>query len=122
MYASLSYYSSCLPFLVFFLILLFGHLICAHLTSHLFPDPTMIYCYSLFKQVYSHRVGKAVEYMICDILKLANKVLKISDKIYKPEEYLTLTVRIFNFFSAHELHTFSAPCFIHMGACHIPCL
>jgi len=47
--------------------------------------------YSLFKQVYSHRVVKAVEYMICDILKLADPVLKISEAIFDPERYLHLT-------------------------------
>ena len=41
--------------------------------------------------MYSHRVGKAVEYMICDILKMADPVLHISSRIYDANDYITLT-------------------------------
>ncbi len=47
--------------------------------------------YSLFKQVYSHRVVKSLEYMICDILKLADPVLHISSGIHTADAYLKLT-------------------------------
>jgi HD superfamily phosphohydrolase len=47
--------------------------------------------YSLHKQVYTHRVGKAVEYMITDALLEANPVYKISDMIYDREQYVHLT-------------------------------
>lgn len=47
--------------------------------------------YSLFKRVYTHKVGKAVELMIVDALLAADKHLKISDSIYDPEEYMYLT-------------------------------
>ncbi len=47
--------------------------------------------YSLFKRVYSHRVSKAVEYMICDALLAADPVLKISDAIWDPKRYVRLT-------------------------------
>jgi HD superfamily phosphohydrolase len=47
--------------------------------------------YSLHKQVYSHRVGKACEYMITDALLEADPVLKISEMIYDREQYGNLT-------------------------------
>lgn len=47
--------------------------------------------YSLFKQIYSHRVGKSIEHMISDIFGLANNCLKISEKLDDPEEYMALT-------------------------------
>lgn len=40
--------------------------------------------YTLFKQVYSHRVGKAVEYMLRDIILIADPFLHITDKIWDP--------------------------------------
>jgi HD superfamily phosphohydrolase len=43
--------------------------------------------YSLFKQVYSHRVGKAIEFMIGDAFKLADSALGISEAINDPEVY-----------------------------------
>ncbi|KAI7900212.1 uncharacterized protein BX663DRAFT_518954 [Cokeromyces recurvatus] len=50
-------------------------------------------CYhhkELFKQIYNHRVGKAIELMIVDALLSADSYLKISDAVNKPEEYLYL--------------------------------
>lgn len=47
--------------------------------------------YNLHKQVYTHRVGKSVEYMITDALVQANSFLKISEMIHKPEEYVHLS-------------------------------
>ncbi|KAL0481269.1 deoxynucleoside triphosphate triphosphohydrolase SAMHD1 [Acrasis kona] len=47
--------------------------------------------YSLHKQVYSHRVGKAVEYMITDALLKADPVLKLSEAIYDKHKYVNLT-------------------------------
>eukprot|EP00003_Mantamonas_plastica_P028146 TRINITY_DN6268_c0_g1_i2.p1 TRINITY_DN6268_c0_g1~~TRINITY_DN6268_c0_g1_i2.p1 ORF type:complete len:108 (-),score=34.93 TRINITY_DN6268_c0_g1_i2:121-444(-) len=47
--------------------------------------------YTMFKQVYSHRVSKAVEYMIVDALVAANDLLAISDAVDHPDQYLTLT-------------------------------
>lgn len=43
--------------------------------------------YSLFKQVYSHRVGKAIEYMIGDAFDLADEELGISEAIHDVERY-----------------------------------
>jgi HD superfamily phosphohydrolase len=47
--------------------------------------------YNLFKQIYSHRVGKAIEYMVSDILLLADDYLKISARLDSPETYTYLT-------------------------------
>lgn len=47
--------------------------------------------YSLHKQVYSHRVSKAVEYMLCDVLLLADPVLHLSEAILSAAAYCRLT-------------------------------
>ncbi|RKP13824.1 HD phosphohydrolase domain-containing protein [Piptocephalis cylindrospora] len=47
--------------------------------------------YSLFKRIYCHRVGKAIEYMITDALLAADPVLGISDAIGRPDQYKQLT-------------------------------
>ena len=47
--------------------------------------------YSLHKQVYSHRVSKAVEYMLCDVLLLADPVLHLSEAILSASAYCRLT-------------------------------
>ena len=47
--------------------------------------------YSLHKQVYSHRVSKAVEYMLCDVLLLADPVLHLSESILSASAYCRLT-------------------------------
>ncbi|KAL0221912.1 hypothetical protein RCL1_001766 [Eukaryota sp. TZLM3-RCL] len=47
--------------------------------------------YDLFKEIYSHRVGKAVELMICDAFIEADQELGISAAIDDMDQYLTLT-------------------------------
>nr|WCZ58536.1 dNTP triphosphohydrolase SAMHD1 [Andalucia godoyi] len=47
--------------------------------------------YSLHKQIYSHRVVKAIEYMLCDVLIAADPFLKISDAVLDPEQFMGLT-------------------------------
>ncbi|EFC37169.1 predicted protein [Naegleria gruberi] len=47
--------------------------------------------YNLHKQVYTHRVGKSVEYMITDALVEADPYLKISEMINHPEQYVHLS-------------------------------
>ena len=47
--------------------------------------------YLLHKNVYQHRVGKSIEYMITDILLLADKRLRISKAIEDVNAYLKLT-------------------------------
>ncbi|KAF9350195.1 SAM domain and HD [Mortierella sp. AD094] len=47
--------------------------------------------FSLFKRVYTHRVGKAIEYMLTDALLAADNVMGISSAIFNGEKYLHLT-------------------------------
>lgn len=47
--------------------------------------------YSLHKQVYSHRVGKAIEYMVTDAMLLADPYLKIAESARDPERFMNLT-------------------------------
>lgn len=47
--------------------------------------------YSLHKQVYSHRVSKSIEYMICDVFLLADPVLHIADATEDVAAYAKLT-------------------------------
>ncbi|CAI2168138.1 14688_t:CDS:10 [Funneliformis geosporum] len=52
--------------------------------------------YSLYKKVYYHRVGKAIEYMLCDAMAEADPILGISKAIDDPEKYLQLNDTILN--------------------------
>ncbi|KAI8327786.1 HD phosphohydrolase domain-containing protein [Chlamydoabsidia padenii] len=47
--------------------------------------------YSLFKRIYTHRVGKAIELMITDALLAADSHLGISKAVETPEDFLNLT-------------------------------
>ncbi|KAG0223575.1 SAM domain and HD [Actinomortierella wolfii] len=47
--------------------------------------------FSLFKRVYTHRVGKAIEYMITDAMLEADNIMGISKAIDCREDYLNLT-------------------------------
>ncbi|KYR01208.1 HD phosphohydrolase domain-containing protein [Tieghemostelium lacteum] len=47
--------------------------------------------YSLHKIVYTHKVGKAIEFMISDAFSEADHFLGISDQIEDPREYINLT-------------------------------
>lgn len=47
--------------------------------------------FALFKQVYTHRVGKAVEYMLADAMVKADPVLNISGAVDDPAEFTLLT-------------------------------
>jgi len=56
--------------------------------------------YSLFKQVYTHRVNKAIEYMIDDALTLADPFMGISEKLDRPETFYHLTDSLLNSISS----------------------
>ncbi|KAG0743419.1 hypothetical protein G6F62_004877 [Rhizopus arrhizus] len=47
--------------------------------------------HSLHRQIYTHRVGTAIELMVVDAFLAANDYLKIADMIDNPEDYLHLT-------------------------------
>eukprot|EP01133_Synstelium_polycarpum_P007251 gene7251-8429_t len=46
---------------------------------------------SLHKLVYTHKVGKSIEYMIADAFSSADPFLKISDMLDDPAEFINLT-------------------------------
>ncbi|KAI8801937.1 hypothetical protein BJ742DRAFT_661575, partial [Cladochytrium replicatum] len=47
--------------------------------------------YSLFKRVYTHKTGKAIEYMLTEAMLKADTVLDISSSIDSPQRFLYLT-------------------------------
>ncbi|KAF5353677.1 hypothetical protein D9758_008643 [Tetrapyrgos nigripes] len=47
--------------------------------------------FKLHKNLYNHKTAKAIEYMIVDILLLANDHYKIAESVSKPERYIHLT-------------------------------
>ncbi|RUS17077.1 hypothetical protein BC937DRAFT_90455 [Endogone sp. FLAS-F59071] len=47
--------------------------------------------YSLFKRIYTHRVCKAIEYMITDVLLAADPYIHISNAVQQAEQYVNLT-------------------------------
>ncbi|KAJ1675482.1 hypothetical protein EV182_001173 [Spiromyces aspiralis] len=50
--------------------------------------------FSLFKQIYTHRAAAEIELMIIDAMVAADPVLKLSEAIYSPKDYLYLTDNI----------------------------
>lgn len=52
--------------------------------------------YIMHKQFYNHKIGKAVEYMIRDILINANSTFKIAESIYNLEDFVKFTDDIIN--------------------------
>jgi len=50
--------------------------------------------YQMHKQIYNHRKGKGIEYMIRDILYNADDVLKISKSIENPRDFINITDNI----------------------------
>ncbi len=57
--------------------------------------------YSMFKQVYSHRAVKAVEYMVRDALISANPTLDIVGRVVSADKYLSLDDRVLALIAAH---------------------
>lgn len=47
--------------------------------------------YKLFKECYSHRVCRAIDFMIVDALMLANPVYKFQESIFSPADYTNIT-------------------------------
>ena len=52
--------------------------------------------YSLFKRIYTHKVSKAIEYMLVDVLLAADNYFQISNSIHDPVAYTRLTDDIIN--------------------------
>eukprot|EP01116_Phalansterium_solitarium_P001273 TRINITY_DN11064_c0_g1_i1.p1 TRINITY_DN11064_c0_g1~~TRINITY_DN11064_c0_g1_i1.p1 ORF type:complete len:489 (+),score=-0.20 TRINITY_DN11064_c0_g1_i1:32-1498(+) len=64
--------------------------------------------YSMHKLVYSHKVAKAIEFMIFDAISAANVHLKISERIQDPKRYVYLTDGILKDIEASEDPALSA--------------
>src|SRR5689334_17237173 len=47
--------------------------------------------YSLFKRIYTHNVGKAIEYMVNDALLAADEYLQLSNSIDDMAQYMQFT-------------------------------
>ncbi|ETV91370.1 hypothetical protein H310_14049 [Aphanomyces invadans] len=60
--------------------------------------------YYMHKQIYNHRKGKAVEYMICDAMLLADKELCISDSTESPERFQYMTDHIVKMIECSTSH------------------
>eukprot|EP01084_Bolivina_argentea_P126454 223901_1 len=59
--------------------------------------------YVMFKRVYSHKTGKSIEILVCDILKFADPVFDIIGKIDDCRQYLTLTDTILHRIELREI-------------------
>lgn len=47
--------------------------------------------YNMHRQIYNHKKGKAIEYMVSDIMINSNKLFKFSDTVNNPEDFLKIT-------------------------------
>ncbi|KAJ7595061.1 hypothetical protein C8J56DRAFT_456033 [Mycena floridula] len=47
--------------------------------------------YSLHSKIYNHKTAKGIEYMFVDAFLKADKILKLSTRVFNAREYLTLT-------------------------------
>ncbi|DAZ92824.1 TPA: hypothetical protein N0F65_009181 [Lagenidium giganteum] len=65
--------------------------ICYHTSVNLDVYDLFQQRYQMHKSIYNHRNGKAVEFMICDAMVLADKELGISDATQSPEQFQYLT-------------------------------
>ncbi|TMW61785.1 hypothetical protein Poli38472_010848 [Pythium oligandrum] len=70
--------------------------ICYHTSVNLDIYDLFQQRYQMHKQIYNHRKGKAVEFMICDAMLHANKELGIAAATHSPAEFQYLTDHIIN--------------------------
>jgi HD superfamily phosphohydrolase len=52
--------------------------------------------YIMHKQYYNHKIGKAIEYMICDVLLESNNYFKLAESINDISKFITLNDDIIN--------------------------
>lgn len=71
-----------------------GNEICYHTSVNLDIYDMFQQRYQMHKQIYNHRKGKAVEFMICDAMLLADKELGICASTQTPEDFQFLTDHI----------------------------
>ncbi|KAG1707067.1 hypothetical protein DVH05_026263 [Phytophthora capsici] len=82
-----------------------GNEICYHTSVNLDIYDMFQQRYQMHKQIYNHRKGKAVEFMICDAMLLADKELGISAATQTPEEFQFLTDHIVHSIEASKTDT-----------------
>ncbi|KAG2521862.1 hypothetical protein BBO99_00004170 [Phytophthora kernoviae] len=84
-----------------------GDEICYHTSVNLDIYDMFQQRYQMHKQIYNHRKGKAVEFMICDAMLLADKELGICAATQMPEEFQFLTDHIVHSIEASKSDTLS---------------
>ncbi|KAL3656705.1 hypothetical protein V7S43_018369 [Phytophthora oleae] len=82
-----------------------GNEICYHTSVNLDIYDMFQQRYQMHKQIYNHRKGKAVEFMICDAMLLADKELGISAATQTPEDFQFLTDHIVHSIEASKPDT-----------------
>ncbi|KAF8665672.1 hypothetical protein AX16_000125 [Volvariella volvacea WC 439] len=58
--------------------------------------------FKLHKMIYNHKTAKAMEYMVVDALLLADPIMQISEKVFKPEDFVHLTDNIMPWIEASK--------------------
>uniref|UniRef100_H3GPS7 HD domain-containing protein n=1 Tax=Phytophthora ramorum TaxID=164328 RepID=H3GPS7_PHYRM len=81
--------------------------ICYHTSVNLDIYDMFQQRYQMHKQIYNHRKGKAVEFMICDAMLLADKELGICAATQTPEEFQFLTDHVVHSIEASKSETLS---------------
>ncbi|KAL4162590.1 hypothetical protein PRNP1_003126 [Phytophthora ramorum] len=81
--------------------------ICYHTSVNLDIYDMFQQRYQMHKQIYNHRKGKAVEFMICDAMLLADKELGICVATQTPEEFQFLTDHVVHSIEASKSETLS---------------
>ncbi|KAI9910462.1 hypothetical protein PsorP6_010240 [Peronosclerospora sorghi] len=79
--------------------------ICYHTSVHLDIYDMFQQRYQMHKQIYNHRKGKAVEYMICDAMLEADQELGIYRATQTPEDFQFLTDHIVHSIEASKSET-----------------
>ncbi|KAE8909661.1 Deoxynucleoside triphosphate triphosphohydrolase [Phytophthora fragariae] len=82
-----------------------GNEICYHTSVNLDIYDMFQQRYQMHKQIYNHRKGKAVEFMICDAMLLADKELGICASTQTPEDFQFLTDHIVHSIEASKTDT-----------------
>ncbi|KAE9006428.1 Deoxynucleoside triphosphate triphosphohydrolase [Phytophthora rubi] len=82
-----------------------GNEICYHTSVNLDIYDMFQQRYQMHKQIYNHRKGKAVEFMICDAMLHADKELGICASTQTPEDFQFLTDHIVHSIEASKTDT-----------------
>ncbi|RLN51984.1 hypothetical protein BBJ28_00012979 [Nothophytophthora sp. Chile5] len=82
-----------------------GDQICYHTSVNLDIYDMFQQRYQMHKQIYNHRKGKAVEFMICDAMLLADQELGISAATQTPQDFQFLTDHVVHSIEASKSDT-----------------